>query len=160
MLQLEITERVVAQQTEDMNAILRDLDAVGVTLSLDDFGTGYSSLLRLQSLPVSEMKIDRAFVSRLSHGPAAVGIVTSIVDLAHALGMPAIAEGVETAAEWQALRELGCDGAQGWHIAAPMAGRPGQRVAPVAPPATARNRLGVRTGDPAGLVPHRPALTR
>ena len=120
MLQLEITERVVAQQTEELNTILRDLDAVGVTLSLDDFGTGYSSLLRLQSLPVSELKIDRAFVSRLSHGPAAVGIVRSIVDLAHALGMPAIAEGVETEAEWDALRELGCDGAQGWHIAAPM----------------------------------------
>jgi len=120
MLQLEITERVVAQQTEELNTILRDLDAVGVTLSLDDFGTGYSSLLRLQSLPVNELKIDRAFVSRLSHGPAAVGIVTSIVDLAHALGMPAIAEGVETAAEWEALRELGCDGAQCWHIAAPM----------------------------------------
>ncbi|HET6209935.1 MAG TPA: EAL domain-containing protein [Jatrophihabitans sp.] len=121
MLQLEITERVVAQQTEDLNAILLDLDAVGVTLSLDDFGTGYSSLLRLQSLPVSELKIDRAFVSRLGNGSAAVGIVASIVNLAHALGMPAIAEGVETEAEWRALRELGCDGAQGWHIAAPMA---------------------------------------
>ncbi|MEO6703661.1 MAG: EAL domain-containing protein [Jatrophihabitantaceae bacterium] len=120
MLQLEITERVVAQQTDDLNAILLDLDAVGVTLSLDDFGTGYSSLLRLQSLPVSELKIDRAFVSRLSEGLAAVGIVRSIVDLAHALGMPAIAEGVETEAEWQALRELGCDGAQGWHICSPM----------------------------------------
>ena len=120
MLQLEITERVVAQQTEELNAVLLDLDAVGVTLSLDDFGTGYSSLLRLQSLPVSELKIDRAFVSRLGTGSAAVGIVASIVDLAHALGMPAIAEGVETEAEWQALRELGCDGAQGWHIAVPM----------------------------------------
>ncbi len=120
MLQLEITERVVAQQTEELNAVLRDLDAMGVTLSLDDFGTGYSSLLRLQSLPVSEIKIDRAFVSRLGEGPSAVGIVRAITDLAHALGMPAIAEGVETEAEWQALRALGCDGAQGWHIAAPM----------------------------------------
>ncbi|MDQ2835897.1 MAG: EAL domain-containing protein [Actinomycetota bacterium] len=120
MLQLEITERVVAQQTDELNAILRNLEAVGVSLSLDDFGTGYSSLLRLQSLPVKELKIDRAFVSRLSEGTAAVGIVRSIVDLAHALGMPAIAEGVETEAEWQALRDLGCDGAQGWHIARPM----------------------------------------
>ncbi|HEX4727446.1 MAG TPA: EAL domain-containing protein [Jatrophihabitans sp.] len=120
MLQLEITERVVAQQTDELNTVLLDLDAVGVTLSLDDFGTGYSSLLRLQSLPVSELKIDRAFVSRLGTGSAAVGIVASIVDLAHALGMPAIAEGVETEAEWQVLRELGCDGAQGWHIAVPM----------------------------------------
>jgi diguanylate cyclase (GGDEF)-like protein len=120
MLQLEITERVVAQQTDELNAMLLDLETMGVTLSLDDFGTGYSSLLRLQSLPVSEIKIDRAFVSKLSENESTVGIVRAIVDLAHALGMPAIAEGVETEAEWQILRELGCDGAQGWHIAVPM----------------------------------------
>jgi diguanylate cyclase (GGDEF)-like protein len=120
MLQMEITERVVAQETEELNGILRDLEAMGVTLSLDDFGTGYSSLLRLQSLPVSELKIDRAFVSRLAEGAAAVGIVRAVVDLAHALGMPAIAEGVETENEWHVLRALGCDGAQGWHIAIPM----------------------------------------
>jgi diguanylate cyclase (GGDEF)-like protein len=120
MLQLEITERVVAQQTDELNAMLLDLETMGVTLSLDDFGTGYSSLLRLQSLPVSEIKIDRAFVSRLSESASTIGIVRAIVDLAHALGMPAIAEGVETEVEWRALRELGCDGAQGWHIAAPM----------------------------------------
>ncbi len=120
MLQLEITERVVAQESEGLNAGLRRLDAMGVTLSLDDFGTGYSSLLRLQSLPVDELKIDRVFVSKLSEGPAAIGIVRAIVDLAHALGMPAIAEGVETEAEWLALRDLGCDGAQGWYIQAPM----------------------------------------
>jgi EAL domain-containing protein (putative c-di-GMP-specific phosphodiesterase class I) len=120
MLQLEITERVVAQQTDELNSVLLKLEDMGVTLSLDDFGTGYSSLLRLQSLPVSEIKIDRAFVSRLSEGSSAVGIVRAITDLAHALGMPAIAEGVETEAEWCALRELGCDGAQGWYIAAPM----------------------------------------
>lgn len=120
MLQLEITERVVAQQTDELKAMLRRLDEMGVTLSVDDFGTGYSSLLRLQSLPVSEIKIDQAFVARLSEGSSAVGIVRAIADLAHALGMPAIAEGVETEAEWHTLRELGCDGAQGWQIAAPM----------------------------------------
>lgn len=120
MLQLEITERVVAHGTDELDAGLLRLDAMGVTLSLDDFGTGYSSLLRLQSLPVDELKIDRIFVSRLASGPAAIGIVRAIVDLAHALGMPAIAEGVETEAELLALRELGCDGAQGWYIEAPM----------------------------------------
>jgi diguanylate cyclase (GGDEF)-like protein len=120
MLSMEITERVVAQETDELNSMLLELETMGVTLSLDDFGTGYSSLLRLQSLPVGELKIDRAFVSKLSQGQAAMGIVRSIVDLAHALGMPAIAEGVETEAEWLALRQLGCDGAQGWHIAAPM----------------------------------------
>ena len=94
---------------------------MGVTLSLDDFGTDYSSLLRLQSLPVGELKIDRAFVSRLSSDDTTVGIVRAVIDLSHALGVPAIAEGVETAEEWQMLRSLGCDGAQGWHIAFPMA---------------------------------------
>lgn len=120
MLQLEITERVVAQNTEGLDAGLLKLNALGVTLGLDDFGTGYSSLLRLQALPVDELKIDRVFVSKLAQGAAAIGIVRAIVDLAHALGMPAIAEGVETEAELLALRELGCDGAQGWYIQAPM----------------------------------------
>jgi EAL domain-containing protein (putative c-di-GMP-specific phosphodiesterase class I) len=77
-------------------------------------------LLRLQSLPVNELKIDRVFVSRLPGDAVAVGIVRAVVDLAHALGMPAIAEGVETEDEWRVLRSLGCDGAQGWFIAAPM----------------------------------------
>ncbi|HEY2042363.1 MAG TPA: EAL domain-containing protein [Jatrophihabitans sp.] len=120
MLQLEVTERVVAQQGEELHSVLLELDKMGVTLSLDDFGTGYSSLLRLQALPVDELKIDRAFVSKLSEGASAVGIVRAIVELAHALGMPAIAEGVETSEEWQVLRTLGCDGAQGWYIARPM----------------------------------------
>jgi len=120
MLQLEIDERVLAQPTEELNGVLRDLDAMGVTLSLDDFGTGYSSLLRLETLPVSEIKIDRAFVSRIGESRSSAGIVRAIADLAHALGMRAVAEGVETEAEWRLLRDLGCDGGQGWHIAAPM----------------------------------------
>jgi diguanylate cyclase (GGDEF)-like protein len=120
MLQLEITERVVAQEPDELNLVLQELAELGVTLSLDDFGTGYSSLLRLQSLPVDEIKIDRAFVSRLSAQDSAPGIVQAVIDLAHALGVPAIAEGVETEQEWTTLRALGCDGAQGWHIAAPM----------------------------------------
>jgi EAL domain-containing protein (putative c-di-GMP-specific phosphodiesterase class I) len=120
MLQLEVTERVVARQDDELNAVLLDLDQMGVTLSLDDFGTGYSSLLRLQALPVDELKIDRAFVSKLAEGSSAIGIVRAFVELAHALGMPAIAEGVETREEWDVLRGLGCDGAQGWYIARPM----------------------------------------
>ncbi|HEU5271013.1 MAG TPA: EAL domain-containing protein [Jatrophihabitans sp.] len=164
MLQLEITERVVAQQTEELNVMLLDLETLGVTLSLDDFGTGYSSLLRLQSLPVREIKIDRAFVSRLSESSSTVGIVRAIVDLAHALGMPAIAEGVETEAEWQVLRELGCDGAQGWHIAAPMSPEqatewlielnragtgPVRLASPVPPPGEAADGAGRTTSNEA-----------
>ncbi|MCW2539594.1 MAG: GGDEF-domain containing protein [Frankiales bacterium] len=126
MFQLEITERIVSSDADDLNAVLNKLHEMGVTLSLDDFGTGYSSLLRLQSLPVDELKIDRAFVSPLTEKlnqasvKEACGIVRAAIDLAHALGLPAIAEGVETAEEWDILRSLGCDGAQGWHIAAPM----------------------------------------
>jgi predicted signal transduction protein with EAL and GGDEF domain len=120
LLQLEITERVVAHDVDEVNELLGGLTAMGVTLSLDDFGTGYSSLFRLQSLPVHEIKIDRAFVSRLSESSQSSGIVQAVIDLAHALRVPAIAEGVETEAEWNTLQILGCDGGQGWHIAAAM----------------------------------------
>jgi EAL domain-containing protein (putative c-di-GMP-specific phosphodiesterase class I) len=120
MLQLEITERVVADDSLNLDSVFLELAEMGVSLSLDDFGTGYSSLLRLQSLPVDEIKIDRAFVSRLVDNDGGAGIVRAVIDLAHARGLPAIAEGVETAEEWEVLQQLGCDGAQGWHIAAPM----------------------------------------
>jgi EAL domain-containing protein (putative c-di-GMP-specific phosphodiesterase class I) len=120
LLKLEITERIVTHQLEEAKRTLRRLRALGVTISLDDFGTGYSSLVRLSSLPVDEIKIDRVFVSALADGNRAVGIVQALVDLAHALGMPAIAEGVENEDEWTLLRSLGCDGIQGWHVARPM----------------------------------------
>jgi diguanylate cyclase (GGDEF)-like protein len=120
MLQLEITERMVAHQVKESGDALQRLRDMGVTISLDDFGTGYSSLVRLHSLPVDEIKIDRVFVSSLSRGEQAVGIVRALIDLAHALHLPAIAEGVETQEEWQLLDMLGCDGVQGWHVAMPM----------------------------------------
>ncbi|MCU1656920.1 MAG: GGDEF-domain containing protein [Pseudonocardiales bacterium] len=120
LLQLEITERIVAGDAEETNAVLSRLRALGVSISLDDFGTGYSSLVRLQSLPVDELKIDRIFVSAMARSPEAAGIVRAVIDLAHVLGLPAIAEGVETEEEWQLLYSLGCDGVQGWHVAKPM----------------------------------------
>jgi len=120
MLQLEITERIVTHELEEAKQTLRRLREMGVSISLDDFGTGYSSLMRLSSLPVDEIKIDRAFVSCLADGERAVGIVRALIDLAHALGVPAIAEGVETQEEWQVLNGLGCDGVQGWYVAMPM----------------------------------------
>lgn len=120
MLQLEITEEAVAHETEEFKAVLMELHRMGIALSMDDFGTGYSSLGRLKKLPISELKIDRTFVASLLGGQADVGVVRAVIDLAHALGMPAIAEGVETECEWNLLASLGCDGAQGWHIARPM----------------------------------------
>jgi EAL domain-containing protein (putative c-di-GMP-specific phosphodiesterase class I) len=120
MLRLEITERVIAGQLDEANATLDVIRGMGVTISLDDFGTGYSSLLRLNALPVDEIKIDRGFVSCLADGERAIAIVRALIDLAHALPVPAIAEGVETEEELQLLRALNCDGVQGWHVARPM----------------------------------------
>jgi diguanylate cyclase (GGDEF)-like protein len=120
LLQLEITERIVTHHLESAKATLRRLRDMGITISLDDFGTGYSSLMRLSTLHVDEIKIDRGFVSAMAEGDRGLGIVRALIDLAHALGLPAIAEGVETSAEMGQLRSLGCDGVQGWHIARPM----------------------------------------
>lgn len=120
MLQCEITERVMTQALDESRQVLNRLRSIGVSISLDDFGTGYSSMLRLGSLPVDEIKIDRVFVSQLDKGARAIGIVRALVGLAHALDVPAIAEGVETAGQMRLLADMGCDGMQGWHIAEPM----------------------------------------
>lgn len=121
LLLLEITERVLTDQLEESRHTLNRLREVGVAISLDDFGTGYSSLMRLSSLPVDEIKIDRAFVAGLRDDPRAHGIIRAIIVLAHSLGVPAIAEGVETEDEQRLLESMDCDGVQGWHIARPMA---------------------------------------
>jgi diguanylate cyclase (GGDEF)-like protein len=120
LLQLEVTERVLCNDTPNLARVLAGLDELGVTLSLDDFGTGYSSLLRLQSLPVREVKIGRSFLAAMAADTASVGIVRTLIELAHILDIPAIAEGIETSEELEVLRGLGCDGVQGWHVAAPM----------------------------------------
>ena len=153
-LQLELTERVMGEHTRELGEAMQRLQRYGVAFSLDDFGTGYSSLLRLQALPVDELKIDRAFISRLTKDSAAFGIVGSTIELAHALKMPAIAEGVETQGEWDVLRQLGCDGAQGWFIAKAMPAEqatqwiidhsPSVSAEPVSPArATVSNPIGV-----------------
>ncbi|MGZ4640044.1 MAG: putative bifunctional diguanylate cyclase/phosphodiesterase, partial [Actinomycetes bacterium] len=119
-LQLEITEHVLMADPARMSAALESLGRMGVDLSLDDFGTGYSSLVHLKRLPVSEIKIDRSFVSRMTDDPDDATIVRSIVELAHALGLRTVAEGVETPEHWRALRELRCDAAQGYLISRPL----------------------------------------
>jgi EAL domain-containing protein (putative c-di-GMP-specific phosphodiesterase class I) len=93
---------------------------MGVALSLDDFGTGYSSLAHLKRLPVSEIKIDRSFVLRMDADPDDAAIVRSIVDLADALGLRVVAEGVETLTAWDTLRAMGCPVVQGFFVAPPM----------------------------------------
>ena len=120
MLLLEITERMATNQVDEATRTLNGLREMGVRISLDDFGTGYSSLARLSTLPVDEIKIDRIFVAAMSANDSAVSIVRALIDLAHALRLPAIAEGVEESDQWRLLAQLGCDGVQGWHIARPM----------------------------------------
>ena len=120
MLVLELTERVLTRDSEEVSGTLSSLRRLGVTVSLDDFGTGYSSMVLLKRLPITEIKVDRSFVSRLSLDDEDVTIVRSIVELAHGLGMTAVAEGVETQQVWDLLDDLGCDAVQGWYVSRPM----------------------------------------
>ena len=121
-LKLEITEHVLMADPARMTHALEALGRLGVDLSLDDFGTGYSSLVHLKRLPVSEIKVDRSFVARMTTDADDGAIVRSIVDLAHSLGLRVVAEGVETVETWRALDALGCDLAQGYLISRPVPG--------------------------------------
>jgi diguanylate cyclase (GGDEF)-like protein len=120
-LQLEITEsRIVADLRRARNA-LNQLRSMGVKIAIDDFGTGFSSLLQLQQLPIDEIKIDRSFVTRMETNQSDAVLVRSIIELGRNLGLHVTAEGVETESVRRSLRELGCDFAQGFHIARPAA---------------------------------------
>jgi diguanylate cyclase len=121
LLDLEITETIIMTDPARARRVLTELADIGVTLSIDDFGTGYSSLAYLRDLPVHQLKIDRSFVQELGARSDDVVIVRSVVDLARNLGLRTIAEGVEDAATWEQLTDLGCDSAQGYYLARPMA---------------------------------------
>ncbi len=119
-LKLEVTESALMSDPVTARTVLRQLESLGVEISIDDFGTGYSSLAYLADLPVSEVKIDRSFVSRMGTGSSGQIIVNSTIDLAHHLGLRAVAEGVEDWALLPALEKLGCDAAQGFAISHPL----------------------------------------
>jgi diguanylate cyclase (GGDEF)-like protein/PAS domain S-box-containing protein len=119
-LWLEITETSVMSDPERARQVLGELRGIGVRVSIDDFGTGQSSLAYLQTIPASEVKIDRSFISQLGIRPHDGAIVRAAVTLAHDLGLSVIAEGVETAPALERLCRLGCDNAQGYFIARPM----------------------------------------
>jgi len=121
LLTLEITESVSMQDTEATLARLDELGTLGVELAIDDFGTGYSSLAYLHRLPVDVLKIDRAFVSRLSDSVDEAPIVNAILELGHALGLAVLAEGIETQEQAEYLRRHGCDLGQGYLFARPIA---------------------------------------
>jgi EAL domain-containing protein (putative c-di-GMP-specific phosphodiesterase class I) len=113
-LVLEITETAIMRDTDAAVALLRDLREHGVRVAMDDFGTGYSSLAYLRDLPISALKIDRSFVADIAHQRDALAIVAWIVDLARAVGVAVVAEGVETTEQVALLQRLGCATAQGW----------------------------------------------
>ena len=98
---------------------MNELKALGVGFSLDDFGTGYSSLAYLKQLPLDQLKIDRSFVRDLEVDASDAIIARSIVALGHALGLKIVAEGVETAAQRDALLSFGCDYLQGYYFSRP-----------------------------------------
>ncbi len=119
-LGLEVTESAIASDPEKATAMLTALDRMGVRIAIDDFGTGYSSLSGLRDLPVSELKVDREFVSGLIGHPRDAAIVRSTIRLAHELGVKVVAEGVEDEQTVQELAALGCDMGQGYYFSRPM----------------------------------------
>jgi diguanylate cyclase (GGDEF)-like protein len=121
-LKLEITETVVMENIETATHTLEQLRALGVELSIDDFGTGYSSLSYLQRFPVSTLKIDRSFVSRMAESDGTAEIVRTIAKLAQTMGMDVVAEGVETESQRAQLRDFECEFGQGYYFSKPMDG--------------------------------------
>ena len=120
-LELEVTERAIVTNVERSSYTISRLRQEGVRIAIDDFGVGYSSYQTLRMLHVDRVKIDRDFVAQLTSEPRDRLIVASLIRLAHDLGLDVVAEGVENAAIWNALTTLGCDVAQGFGIAQPMA---------------------------------------
>lgn len=123
MLELEITESSVMDRPDEAVLLLRRLKDLGVGIAIDDFGTGYSSLSYLKMFPLDRLKIDGSFVCDIDNDPNDSAIVSAAVSLAHNLGLPVVAEGVETAAQAIHLARLGCDELQGFHFSRPMPAR-------------------------------------
>jgi EAL domain-containing protein (putative c-di-GMP-specific phosphodiesterase class I) len=114
LLEFEITESVAMHNAEDSIGIMRQLKSGGMSLALDDFGTGYSSLAYLKRFPIDKLKIDKTFVRDIPDDANDLAIVSAIIAMAHALGLKVQAEGVETPAQAEFLRDCGCELAQGY----------------------------------------------
>ena len=127
-LHLEVTESMLLEDPDSAISILRQIKALGVSLSLDDFGTGYSSLSYLHRLPVDNLKIDRSFVSRIPQDSAGVKMVQTIVWLAEHLGLTTIAEGIETLEQLSCLRDIDCQYGQGYLFSKPLTHQAAERL--------------------------------
>jgi EAL domain-containing protein (putative c-di-GMP-specific phosphodiesterase class I) len=124
LLGLEVTETAIVVEGvagDRARAALEELHNRGVRIAIDDFGTGFSSLGHLRRFPVDVIKVDRSFVQGVEHNAKDAAITANLTSLAHALGLTAIAEGIETEGQLASVRELGCDLAQGYLFARPMA---------------------------------------
>jgi EAL domain-containing protein (putative c-di-GMP-specific phosphodiesterase class I) len=117
---LEITESGFMEDPGHALGILKRLRMLGVGLAIDDYGTGFSSLAYLRQLPITELKIDRAFVVELDHNQSDALIVRSTIELGHSLGLKIVAEGVESEAIVEVLRGMGCDLIQGYVFSKPL----------------------------------------
>ena len=135
LLELEITESSLMHNVTDVIQTLDQLVALGVKLSIDDFGTGYSSLAYLKRFPVHKLKVDQSFVRDIGQTNSDLGIVKTVIALAHTLQLELLAEGVENQAQLMTLRALGCERFQGYLFARPMAAELVEQV--FAKPATA-----------------------
>jgi EAL domain-containing protein (putative c-di-GMP-specific phosphodiesterase class I) len=121
-LAVEVTESVFFDDDHHVIQQLAALRSAGVRVALDDFGTGYSSLGRLQGLPVDTLKIDQSFISMIHTGAEKLPILSSMISMAHGLGLTVTAEGVETAAQAEYLMNLDCDSLQGFLFSRPEPG--------------------------------------
>jgi len=119
-LELELTESALIEDIERTASMLRELKRLGIKLAVDDFGTGYSGLAYLRRFPIDVLKLDRSFVLQQDDNLSTFDFVKAFVDLAHALGMAVVAEGVETGEVLEFLRAARCDQAQGYYLARPM----------------------------------------
>lgn len=117
LLMLELTEHAALEAKTD---VLRTIADAGVTISIDDFGRGWSSFETLKRLPARDLKLDRSYVERVSEDHTDAALVRAAVEVGHALGMEVVAEGIEDQVVLESVRELGCDLAQGYHLARPM----------------------------------------
>jgi diguanylate cyclase (GGDEF)-like protein len=129
---LEVAEADLAEDPDTAIHALETLKATGVRIAIDDFGSGASPLTRLRELPIDALKIHESFVAGLGTSPEDIAFMGSLVELGHALGLDVVAEGVETEAQLEQLRELGCDAAQGYAIGRPLSAEQLDALLPVA----------------------------